>query len=618
MKWSCFPVIHIFSFFICIVQLKAEDSDVCDHESFNKPNSRPTVGIVGCGPGGIAFLHAVNQRKRKMEEEGDLDGLSKLPIVTCIERESEPGGVWKSKRKQRLSIFEKNNTDDDDSGTNMYEALWTNGPKELFEFFDYTFQDYFNQSLPVFLPRKFVLDYILERVQHNNPNFFSSAKFNTEVQNVQYNEATTKFEVDIRYLPSDVQSTMHFDKFIWAAGENGIKSVPSSIDNILDEGGFLGKVMHSSTAGDFLSEVKGTNILMIGDAYSAEDLTLQSIKLGVKKVYILSRSGSGICYLVSSWPNGKAEVIADFVITEVINGGHGLRLAEATYNLKTKRTDLYPDGNIMDLEDISAIIYCTGYDMNVKMLSGALQWPFREYDGYHFNSEYESFMAKKWAMSSATFIGHVDPFHSIESSEVMIFAGIYRGILIDNPNMMYMTAGGITPLMELDIRAWFFLAHIMGDFQIPSKDEMNLRNTELLAELMQIHNWRYILDPNYQAEYWKFVEDDTYKNELDYLDSNDEYFTSITKVLAQEAQDALYPLQFGTGKELNAKGDLVVKMQNIATNARFITDPKSKNSLWWTFRDVDPSGFISLHTNTSAIAYEKKWIQTGDSLFDRF
>ena len=235
----------------------------------------PNVVIIGCGPSGISFLHAVAMRKKKMEDSGDLLGLSKLPIVTCFERAAEPGGVWRAQRCCSSEITSKsylqNSTDDfsgdegaggpesnslvqyfsaveieretsyeeysqqadatsvsnglstsdssesssdededDDeyylrqqashvakrkgdtvrpthhSGTNMYEALWTNGPKETFEYSDYTFEDHFKHELPVYMPRQYLLDYILERVTRKNPNIFlDNVKFNTQVNYIR-------------------------------------------------------------------------------------------------------------------------------------------------------------------------------------------------------------------------------------------------------------------------------------------------------------------------------------------------------------------------------------------------------------------------------------------------
>merc|ERR1719162_2083487 len=81
---------------LCAVH--AHVNDICVDEKREKSLSSPTVAIIGCGPSGISFLHAINLRRKKMEEKGDFAGLSKLPVATCFERASEPGGVWKANR----------------------------------------------------------------------------------------------------------------------------------------------------------------------------------------------------------------------------------------------------------------------------------------------------------------------------------------------------------------------------------------------------------------------------------------------------------------------------------------------------------------------------------------
>ena len=73
------------------------------------------------------FLHAVALRRAKLSEQGDVEGLAALPIVTCFEKSSGPGGVWRSDR------FDKDQGDT--PSTNMYEALWTNAPKETYVIF---------------------------------------------------------------------------------------------------------------------------------------------------------------------------------------------------------------------------------------------------------------------------------------------------------------------------------------------------------------------------------------------------------------------------------------------------------------------------------------------------
>ena len=59
--------------------------------------------------------------------------------------------------------------------------------------------EHFRQSLPPYLPRQLVLDYILNRVQRNDPNFCDNARCNTEVDFVQFNQTSNKFEIKIHH-----------------------------------------------------------------------------------------------------------------------------------------------------------------------------------------------------------------------------------------------------------------------------------------------------------------------------------------------------------------------------------------------------------------------------------
>jgi len=578
------------------------DANIYTDDKIDGSCSRPTVAIIGCGPSGISIIHAINYRRKKMEDEGDLNGLSKLPIATCFDRASGPGGVWRSQRSHSLSGDETDDTRVE--GTTMYEALWTNGPKELIEFFDYTHEDHFkNSSLPPYLPRQLVLDYILARVQRNEPEFFSQAKFDTNVEFVKFNDELKIFEVTVNDITLQQKSTTHFDKCIWAAGTNGVVSYPRSIESKLQYGKFKGKVMHSSSAGDYLSEVKGKRIIMIGDAYSAEDLTLQALKLGVDTVYILSRSGKGICTETVSWPKGKVHLLKWVSIKEVIDEGHGLRLS-ATDRNSTKHSDVHDYNETdIDLKDISAVIYCTGYSMDYSMLDATLSDAFTGYeeDGYED-------MPTDWVMSPNSMsktLGTVEPEEWISSGEVGVIPGIYRGLLMSNPNMMYMLDGGIgVPLFELDTLAWTLVSYIVGDLDIPSESEMTRRNTQFVNESMQQPLWRIMIDSKYNDAWMD--------NNIDDEDARyDELYTSgtrfIVKDFAQKMQDISYPFNIGNAEELNESGELIVSMHLHSLNARNI-DPDTAESAWKTFRDDDPSGYVSLHTGNVAVPFEKHWI----------
>jgi hypothetical protein len=58
----------------------------------------PSVAVIGGGPGGMFFCHALETRRRELMERGDEAGLASLPTVTCFERAPAPGGVWRSER----------------------------------------------------------------------------------------------------------------------------------------------------------------------------------------------------------------------------------------------------------------------------------------------------------------------------------------------------------------------------------------------------------------------------------------------------------------------------------------------------------------------------------------
>jgi cation diffusion facilitator CzcD-associated flavoprotein CzcO len=55
--------------------------------------------------------------------------------------------------------------------------------------------------------------------------------------------------------------------------------MPTSVTSLFREGGFTGKVIHSSDSADFETHVKSKRVLIIGGGYSAEDLALTAIKV---------------------------------------------------------------------------------------------------------------------------------------------------------------------------------------------------------------------------------------------------------------------------------------------------------------------------------------------------
>ena len=236
------------------------------------------------------------------------------------------------------------------------------------EFFDHTYQEHFGCSLPMYLPRACVLEYLLARCTKNNPHFFDDVKFNTSVESVKRDTKLDKFIIKL----SD-KTESSFDTCIWAAGVNGKPIIPPSIDAVFKSGGFKGLTMHSSqTDSNFDQHVRGKNVMMIGDNLSAEDLALQAIKLGVKSIEIVTRAGQGAASDTSAWPMDKVDINEEYIATGVTDDGRGIVLSKVKYDYDQDKY-VVDDGRQITLDDIDTIIYCTGYAPNMDMLDENLK-----------------------------------------------------------------------------------------------------------------------------------------------------------------------------------------------------------------------------------------------------
>lgn len=359
------------------------------------------IAVIGCGPSGMFFLHAFALRRKRLEQEGNTAALALLPDVTCFERSSSPGGVWRSDRHS--------NGKNSEESTSMYEALWTNGPKECTEFFDYTFDEHFGCALPVFLPRELYLDYILARCTQKNPNFFRNVQFNTSVLSVTFNENTEKFVIKTLDHETSTITECLYDKCIWAAGINGKPKKPKSIYESLSPEKFKGTVIHSSEVGPLFDQcARGKKVLIIGDSYSAEDICLQAIKLGAETVDICSRAGDGIASETGSWPLDKVNVHITYMPSGVTDDGYGVLLSNG-------------EGNATTLDKVDAVIVCTGYLPNMDMLDKSLRPNF---EGPFF-SEYD--IPEDWKMARNELS---DEFGHIKCGKILSFDIIREGEIV--------------------------------------------------------------------------------------------------------------------------------------------------------------------------------------------
>mmetsp|Transcript_12627 Transcript_12627/g.19053 ORF Transcript_12627/g.19053 Transcript_12627/m.19053 type:complete len:611 (-) Transcript_12627:155-1987(-) len=555
-----------------------------------------TVAIIGCGPSGMFIQHALALRKKQLQDEGNLAAVASLPQLTCFERGSSPGGVWRADRNA--------------GETNMYEALFTNGPKETIEFFDYTFDEHFSRALPTFLPRSLILEYMLARCTKHDQKIFDDVKFNTSVESVTFNEEKGKFVVQTIDLKTQIVMEDMFDKCIWAAGDNGKPSIPKSIANTLSSGGFKGMVMHSAATGaDFDQLVCGKKILLVGDSYSAEDLTLMAIKLGVKSVDVLSRSAWGVACGTASWPRNCVEVHEQYAIVGVSDGGRGIVIENEE------------EEDQITLNEIDTVIFCTGYSMNMDMLDPSL----RLKDKGPFFSDYEEFHKQKmgWKMTKnhlSKDLGDV-PIGKIVDYN-MICPDLYRGHLLSNPNMMFMMGRLDAPLLDLDVQAWLLLAHLTDDITLPSEKDMKRFNLQALMDELQDPYIRAEIDKNYDDHWDDSLDDDHWMYQFGDKRAREIEKNTLTlqcRFLARDMIDASYPLDLGTYKKLNGKAKDIVEMQVVSgfDFHQLELVEGSRDSSWKTFRDGNPTNIRSIMTGTKAVPFKCHWLDLeGDGIDD--
>ncbi len=281
------------------------------------------VAIVGAGPSGLAQLHAFEQARKQGAD---------LPEIVCFEKQNDWGGLWNYTWRTGL----------DEHGApvhgSMYRYLWSNGPKEVLEMADYTFEEHFGKPIPSFPPREVLYDYVTGRAA--NDDLRSFIQFNTAVRWIA-EDGHGAFEVTVESLTDGHTRVEHVDHVIVATGHYSIPNVP------FYEGfaTFPGRIMHSHDFRD-AHEFAGRDLLVMGSSYSAEDIALQSKKYGARSVTITYRTEP----MGFSWPGGIEEVP---LLTQVQGN-----------------TAHFGDGST---RHVDAIVLCTGYRHSFPFIEEALR-----------------------------------------------------------------------------------------------------------------------------------------------------------------------------------------------------------------------------------------------------
>jgi hypothetical protein len=172
---------------------------------------------------------------------------------------------------------------------------------------------------------------------------------------------------------------------------------------------------------------------------------------------------------------------------------------------------------------------------------------------------------------------------------------VFRGRLLSDPNMMFFLERLDTPLADLDVTAWSFLAQTTGDLPLPEVKEMKQFNLNTFLEAMADPICRGYDDENYESRWWE-VDDDHWT-----CSSSDTRMTQMKfRMPARDMVDAKHPLQLGTCNELNEKGNAFVEFNEACGHARRDLEEGSPDASWKTHRDCNPSKCCSIMTGTKA------------------
>lgn len=545
------------------------------------------VCLIGCGPAGMMFLHALSERKKKEDPKYP------LPNVTCFERASSAGGLWRDVPAEDTDRTRNENK------CLMYHDMWTNVAKELMEFPDYTYDDHFKKPMPSYLPRQDILDYLIAR--NSADGALDNVQFNTTVDEVKFNEDTGKFTVTTQSAETGATSTAQFDRCVYAGGVQTFPEEPEEVKDVLKD--FKGKVMHSMNClEDFESEVKGKTILMIGDSCSAEDLSLRAVKLGVNKVFIAARRGVGDCSECGCWPENKIEVIYTQP-QKVLKEGNGFRCQPVYWSEKRKKWRRDDEEEVTKIKDIDLVVLCTGYDYDMEFIN----------ENVRVDLEATWEVSKGWKMDNNSLtitLGSPVPNKNLWCGATT-YSTLYSNILMKNTNMMYLieTPDSYSPMLDIDVGAWLLLSYLSGEVKMPSEKEMVKANQKQLEGEMQIPFMRMSSDYEYFAEIDELDENHWSENATDERTIKLERMDKEYKAgrLARDMKLSKYPADFGKWDKLSATGENYINLCVQGERARSFLKKDSSESSWKTFRDT--CDFVSIFSGTKATPLPGPWLK---------
>ena len=287
------------------------------------------VAVIGAGPSGMSQLAAFASTDVQ---------------VVCFEKQCDVGGLWVYNWRTGVDQY------GEPVHNSMYRELTTNGPKELLEYPDFSFDECFNNDSSrshetSFVGREVIHHYL--KMRFNKTGMAKCIRFETSVQNVTLDDTTQKFTIISKHLPTNEVSSEEFDYVIVATGHYSTPNFPyyPGLEKIA-----RATVIHAHDFRD-PQELKNKNVFLLGSSYSAEDIASVGWKFGAKHVYVSCRNPM-LPY--KGWPASISQVKC-LQEVKVVGDKEYLVLADGT-----------------KLDSIDYIIFCTGYTHNFPFLGDKL------------------------------------------------------------------------------------------------------------------------------------------------------------------------------------------------------------------------------------------------------
>jgi trimethylamine monooxygenase len=163
------------------------------------------IGILGAGPCGLSQLIAFEDFKLANDNSSATQSQSQFEI-TCYEN--------------ALPVH-----------NSMYRDLWSNRPKELLEFANYSYYEHFGKAVGSFLPRKVLYEYITGRVRKYfgfgfGADYKKLVELNTNVTQLTFDEKSKLFTIIAHNTQTDAITKQEFNYVIISTGHFSAPQMP--------------------------------------------------------------------------------------------------------------------------------------------------------------------------------------------------------------------------------------------------------------------------------------------------------------------------------------------------------------------------------------------------------